>query len=1004
MNNIFSFENGISQNINSINEISISEKHYKDGKASLKWDIEKNGQLIINTDVNYEAYNPNAISKAISTFVFWVYQEKTSSDKLRVTFGNENRACCSFDMNMNFTGWRTVWVPFEEMNGEPEPNMNRITFTMDASEPHTLYLDQIIPLTKVDSRHHVRDAQVPFVNTNADKAVNSHWMSLYRFSELYREKIENVELATVSDECLSSFKILENRLDEILMSHRTYPLNGNTLLTWEDIDDLKDDYATFKINKTEDNITGATIKSRYHEACYPKDINTELQELTNGIDISFCAKWMLDAAYMWQVGTATQKDVIEKMYINLFLHLVDEGWDNNSGLGTVHHLGYPMRNYYKSIYLMKEPLKKYGLLQKASDIAKWYSGIGRILRSDEEIVGESLDVFNTLLYGMVISVLTEENNTKKHLLLQSLKHWLDVSLMPAPGLKGPLKIDGSTFHHCKHYPAYTVGGLTGITPIVYVLSKTPYAIDSVSHKLLDKALLTMRFYCNHFAWPVAMSARHPVGDGDRGSLNTLEPFYYMALAGDPDSNEPYDEKMVEALLRLAKHTSFKQAEKFIKEGYKEEKTPNGNIALGYACCSLHRRDEWLASVCGHSRYIWGNETYVANNLYGRYVAYGNLQILGNGNPIDNKHSGYVQEGWDWNFWPGTTTVALPLNEMRSNVCNVDRFSGFEEMLLSDEAFVGGSSIDGNNGMFAMKLHSHAKYDATQRANKSYFFFGNKIICVGSGIENENPNGNTYTTLFQNYLVNDTDPIYINNNKKTELNYTETFDDSLYLYDNCGNAYYVPEHQKVTVTRLLQTSFDQNTSEKTSNLFARALIEHGSMPKDEEYEYSIFPAQNRLEAIPARADIDKLYKVLAKSRDLHCVYDCESNTYAYIVWDSKAKLNFANITEVSSPMLVSEKSNENTIEISMCDPDLRLYEGQEEDQLYENGLQKEVSLYSRKWLGSKSIKKTISVTLNGKWELAVKDNENIQISFVDNKTIVSAVSTDGFTYRATLIRR
>ncbi len=1001
MSRIYSFENGIPQNILSDSKIDISTKHYKDGKSSLEWNIAKTSVLEIDTEINFEEYDPNAISKAISSFVFWIYQEKPIKEKLKISFYKNGKEQCFFEMGMDFTGWRTVWVPFENMQGKPVENMDKLVFTLNTETDHTVYIDQIIPMVKIDARHQVRDRQVPFVNKGADTAVNSHWMSLCLFSELYDTQINSIKDFVVSDEDKAIFKVLEDRFESVLMEHSTYPLNSNTLLTWEDIDDLKANYNLFKIKKENGMVTGVTINSRYHEAAYPSDNKEELQQLTNAIDITFCGKWMLEAAYMWQVATDTQKKIIEDMYINVMLHLIDQGWDNGSGMGTVHHLGYPMRTYYNSIYLMREPLKRNGLLQKVSDIVKWYSGVGRILKPDEELIGESLDVFNTLLFGMIVSVLTEENICKKDLLLKKIKNWLDISLNPAPGLEGPLKIDGSTFHHAKHYPAYTLGGFNGITPVVYMLSKTKYAIDDVSHNLLRKALFTMRFYCNHFVWPVAMSARHPVGDGDRGSISTLEPFYYMSLAGEPSSDTKYDDKMVGVLLRLAKHTNFPRADRFIKEGFAPEQTPNGNIALSYGCSSLHRRGEWLASVCGHSRYIWGNETYVANNLYGRYVAYGNLQILGNGDIIDNKHSGYVQEGWDWNFWPGTTTVALPLNEMRSNVCNVDRFSGFEEMLISDELFVGGANIDGENGVFAMKLHSHAKYDATQRANKSYFFFNNKIVCIGTGIENKNSNGNTYTTLFQNYLLHDNDPIYINKNKKVALNYSETFEDANYIYDNCRNAYYIPNNQKVTVTRLLQTSFDQNTDKKTSNLFAKALIEHGTMPKDASYEYCIFPSQDRSEVLPSQADMEKVYRVCEKTNDLHCVYDIESNTYAYVFWNNEVNTNYANVIDVSTPMLVMEKETGKDLTLSICDPDLRLYEGQEEDQLDENGLQKEVSLYSRKWLRKYSIPKSISVSLSGKWSLKDTNNDTVKLEVQDDKTIVSLVSTDGLTYQLSL---
>ena len=62
-------------------------------------------------------------------------------------------------------------------------------------------------------------------------------------------------------------------------------------------------------------------------------------------------------------------------------------------------------------------------------------------------------------------------------------------------------------------------------------------------------------------------------------------------------------------------------------GIKAEIDPEGNMALGYACVGVQRRQNWAAVVRGHSRYLWAAEHYVGENLYGRYMAHGCLQIL-----------------------------------------------------------------------------------------------------------------------------------------------------------------------------------------------------------------------------------------------------------------------------------------------------------------------------------------------------------------------------------------
>jgi len=70
-----------------------------------------------------------------------------------------------------------------------------------------------------------------------------------------------------------------------------------------------------------------------------------------------------------------------------------------------------------------------------------------------------------------------------------------------------------------------------------------------------------------------------------------------------------------------------------KQGFRPEPDPQGNLALGYGCVSVQRRDNWTAVVRGHSRYLWAAEHYLPANFYGRYLAHGSMQIL-TGKPGD----------------------------------------------------------------------------------------------------------------------------------------------------------------------------------------------------------------------------------------------------------------------------------------------------------------------------------------------------------------------------------
>ena len=260
---------------------------------------------------------------------------------------------------------------------------------------------------------------------------------------------------------------------------------------------------------------------------------------------------------------------------------------------------------------------------------------------------------------------------------------------------GCFKIDGSIFHPRHNYPAYAVGGLDGAVNSVWLLRDSEFEISRQSHENLKFALLTMRKYCNLVTWPLSLSGRHPDGKGK------LIPWHYARLAevGSPDKTEKIDTELASAYLRLNNGKKDSYSKKFTKAGIIPEKAPEGNWGINYSCLAVHRRENWLATAMGHSRYLWATESYIGANYFGRYLNHGNLQILGSGNPIDMFASGFNQQGWDWNHIPGTTAAVIPMKDLKADIRQVDEVSGYEEMLLSDESFTGAISSKNRNGAF-----------------------------------------------------------------------------------------------------------------------------------------------------------------------------------------------------------------------------------------------------------------------------------------------------------------
>ena len=169
----------------------------------------------------------------------------------------------------------------------------------------------------------------------------------------------------------------------------------------------------------------------------------------------------------------------------------------------------------------------------------------------------------------------------------------------------------------------------------------------------------MRNYCNIYEWGIGISGRHPFG----GSMkeNDVAAFAYLALAGDlSGESNTFDHHLAADYMRLCNNDT-PEAIYFRKEGITPAKAPQGFFVYNYGSAGIFRRNDWMVTLKGYTTDVWGSEIYRKDNRYGRYQSYGSVQIMGKGNPVSRAGSGFVQEGWDWNRLPGTTTIHLPFD-------------------------------------------------------------------------------------------------------------------------------------------------------------------------------------------------------------------------------------------------------------------------------------------------------------------------------------------------------
>lgn len=396
--------------------------------------------------------------------------------------------------------------------------------------------------------------------------------------------------------------------------------------------------------------------------------------------------------------------------------------------------------------------------------------------------------------------------------------------------------------------------------------------------------------------------------------------------------------------------------------------PVGHWCKNYAALCVHRRNNWTVVVKGFSKYVWDFEAYVDQNLYGLYQSHGHLQITNNRKSLDSFNTFY---GWDWNRFPGTTTVELDLEILASST---------RSRYFTNSTMVGGVVLTNDdcintrpygdrdsscgkgtkvNGMFAMEFYQpHYENDIVQKKivekfqfKKSYFFYNDMIICLGSGITKHGKNFNVnvssvVTTLFQTVIAQG-DEIYVNKHK---LNNQKHIDSNILLnrpmtfVDVNGNGYFVPspkskERQSLRFVNLRIGKNKQGmqpNGEKVnrSYIYTSLAFNHGTNPIDDSYEYAILVngMQHGIKAFKKRfrGSNHKPYVVLRRDSIAHIVRvtDSKQNVTGYTIFNHTAfqcKQRHHVIRSVSRPVVVMVKETQTEIRLAIMDPDLRLFE-------------------------------------------------------------------------------
>lgn len=365
----------------------------------------------------------------------------------------------------------------------------------------------------------------------------------------------------------------------------------------------------------------------------------------------------------------------------------------------------------------------------------------------------------------------------------------------------------------QHGPQLYIGGyglimLNGVTRVADYTAGTGYKLSDsqvdILHKFISDTYMKSIRGNVQFYNVVGRSVSRPNALFCRGFANTLEKMKQIA----PAHINEYDRYI--AILR--EEGNYSGMDETLTHYYVGD-------------CSIFQGQNYLVCVRMASDRTRRCEHGNGENLKGFFMSDGSMDLAVKGNEYLD-----IFPVWDWNRIPGTTAPQLP---------EIPQAEEWGEPGESD--FCGGLS-DGKRGLAGFKM-AHKTHGVDVSAYKSWFFMGDEVVCLGSGISSNMPY-KVNTTVEQCLL--DGDVVYSKEGQKVSIsNGMEQADQALDWVWHRNVGYFFPESQKVSVkveTRSGRWYDINNTQNKNtvSKDVCSIWLNHDELLSDDTYSYILVP--------------------------------------------------------------------------------------------------------------------------------------------------------------------
>ncbi len=940
--------------------MGLSAAHYKDGRRSLQWDWKRGAVLQVPSLIGLEEagetfkggqpeiYEPSFYPKDhFGGVKIWLYQEKPVSGQMIFQVGSDIVAAKKtpkyrFSVNLDFTGWRTVWVAFEEDARVPgykgsDVLQALVAYPQNVKE-HTgkLFIDHLTLLTFVSNK---RNSDKLFVN-NKRKDLRSadayEILSPWQVFNNYGVD-KNADIRQLSAESSSIAK----RLQFLILGDKEESWKQRNTGIENDISSKIENafsfYNRLKLENVNGVITGVPLFAIRDE--HPSTGGMIFDEAMQPLMFPLAMDYKLNGNH----------EAREKL-LQVFDYFLDQGWAAGSALGTVDHV-IKMAPIAVPLFLVRDELKAQNKLKPQADMLAWHTRLGA-LQNIDYTRGENSDLVRGGAIAKLVAILLMDDDALKQQLLQDFKKYLDRVIAVSPGYSDLIKPDFSLYHHRGTYlNTYGTNALNTLALMNWLLQGTPYALSVQSTANLKQALIRQAQIAYGMEIHYGAGGRFPLNNSSIDGF-TLPAYAFMSMNGN-DVSDTAMGSLFNYLYRIASPQRIKNmlspaltysgtfgtldlmVRLHTRMNNVETRPSDGATVMPFSALMAYRKDNAFATVKGYNKYIWDFESGRDENNLGRYLSYGML-VARQGDEKNGFTGSAMNDGFDWSMLPGATTKMLPAGKMLYFTKPDKKYVEGKHRNFSESLMASGLH-QGRNGLFGFDLRDdvfpdddRSLFDSSFRARKSYFFIGNEIICLGSDVSNSDSRFNTVTTLFQ-YRFSEKDPNLFN---KKVIGAGMQKAAGGWFTDQNGLQYIIPQGQDIVWSQAEQTSYragkvgDQRKIsldtdgpyQEVTGVYTKAYFDHGKAPRNKGYEYEILLNTEAAGVKPYLQN--KTYDVLQKNSAAHIIHHKTTGITAYSIFRSGAEL--AGILQSSdTPLLAMIKAGkDSSLLLTVANPDLK----------------------------------------------------------------------------------